>query len=220
MARAALSSSEIEAFRKRATRAATRLFAEHGYDGVTMRAIAKKLGTSPMAAYRYFANKAEIFALVRADAARRFSDGQVEQFGSTSDPAERIARMRDAYVQFALKYPDQYRVIFELRQDPHALQEKVTAELKPSTMAMVEAVRLAIEAGVFTGNPSTVAHLLWAHVHGLVSLHLAGRISAPSLEELLEVSRLAAGTKGPVEPAVPIRPTAAVPTKKKRKVSR
>jgi AcrR family transcriptional regulator len=218
MPRAALTTSEIEAFRKKATRAATRLFAEHGYDGVTMRAIAEKLGTSPMAPYRYFENKAEIFELVRADAARRFSDAQVKQFNSTTDPAERMSRMRDAYVQFALQHPDQYRVVFELRKDPETSQEAVTAELQPAVLAMVEAARSVIEAGFFSGDPVTVTHLLWAHVHGLVSLRLAGRISEASLQQLLEVTRLP--TSRGFLPGLTVSPPVAASPKRKAKVSR
>ncbi len=40
---------------------------------MTLRALAAELGCSPMTPYRYFENKAELFAVVRADAFRRFA---------------------------------------------------------------------------------------------------------------------------------------------------
>ena len=66
------SSGEISAFRERICAAAFELFATQGYAAVTMRAIATKIGCSPMTPYRYFVNKSEIFALVSAEAFRRF----------------------------------------------------------------------------------------------------------------------------------------------------
>ena len=65
MPRAALTEGEIESFRERICQAAARLFAENGYEAVTLRAIAAELGCSPMTPYRYFANKEEIFRAVR-----------------------------------------------------------------------------------------------------------------------------------------------------------
>src|SRR5690606_9753467 len=76
VARAALTEEAIDAFRARAVAAATRRFAEKGFEGVTMRAIATSLGVSPMTAYRYFAGKDELFAMVRREAFRRFADSQ------------------------------------------------------------------------------------------------------------------------------------------------
>lgn len=56
---------EIESFREGLCRVATRLFAERGVEGVTLRALARELGCSPRTPYRYFRNKDEIFLAVR-----------------------------------------------------------------------------------------------------------------------------------------------------------
>ena len=74
MPRAALSQVQVDDFRTALCGAATRLFAEQGYEGVTMRALAKSLDCSPMTPYRYFKNKAEIFDTVRSAGANRFGD--------------------------------------------------------------------------------------------------------------------------------------------------
>ena len=186
MPRPALSEAEIAAFRKKAIRVATRLFARDGYAAVTLRAIAEGLGTSHMAPYRYFENKAEIFAMVRADAFRRFSDAQEEAFASSEDPLARLVSMRKAYVRFALEHPDEYRVMFELGQEPEELYPTLAEESHRAFIALERAVKLAIDAEVLAGEPRTVAHLLWATIHGMVSLHLAGKLTLGStLDDLL-----------------------------------
>ena len=79
---AALSSVEIEAFRERIREAAARLFASAGYAAVTMRAVAAEVGCSAMTPYRYFASKEHIFAVVRAEAFRRFRGAKSGEEGS------------------------------------------------------------------------------------------------------------------------------------------
>ena len=186
MARHALSEAEIDAFRRRTVVAAARLFARHGYGAVTMRAIAAELGTSPMAPYRYFDNKAEIFAMVRAEGYRRFADAQEQAFGSSSDPLARLLEMRTAYVRFAVDHPDEYRVMFELHQEPEQSHPELSRESHRAFALLEEAARRAIAAGVLAGEPTTVAHLLWSSLHGMVSLKLAGKLTlGRSLEELL-----------------------------------
>ena len=74
MTRAALTQDEITSFRGEICEAATRLFAEHGYGGVTLRAISAEVGCSPMTPYRYFADKNAIFTAVRAAAFERFTE--------------------------------------------------------------------------------------------------------------------------------------------------
>ena len=72
--RPVLTDDEIAQSRADVCHAAEVLFARHGVDGVTMRQIAGELGWSSTTAYRYFRNKEEILAAVRAAAFNRFSE--------------------------------------------------------------------------------------------------------------------------------------------------
>jgi AcrR family transcriptional regulator len=199
MARAALTDDELQSFRAKAVRVATKLFAERGYDGVTMRAIAKKLGTSPMATYRYFANKAELFALVRAAATQEFVDYYEREAHADLPALLRLVRVREAYARFALDNPEQYRIIFELPETENEYPE-VTAANQRALDSLLKYAQLAIDLGLYEGDPLIVAHVMWAHIHGLVSLHLAGKLNAGlSLQQLLVRTQpvgLAASAKG------------------------
>lgn len=186
MPRAALTVEELSAFRKRAVRAATRLFAERGYQGVTLRSLAKALGVSPMTPYRYFENKAELFAMVRTQAFRRFAEAQRDAVGEVDDPEESLRLLGAAYVRFALEEPDAYRIMFELSQAPAGTYPELETEQARAFSYLREAVKRGVEAGLLEGEPLRRAHLLWAQAHGLVSLHLAGKlIMGCSLEDLI-----------------------------------
>jgi len=174
MPRAALSDNQVERFRDALCEVATRRFAEHGYDGVTMRALATDLGCSPMTPYRYFKNKAEIFAAVRGAAFARFADAQEAAAASSDDDRERLRALCRAYVRFALDEPAAYRIMFELEQS--SAPPQVGDEALRGWKVMLGVVDQAVKVGVLHGDAEVTAHLLWSGVHGLVALHLAGML--------------------------------------------
>ena len=83
-----------------------------------------------------------------------------------------------AYLQFAVEEPDYYRLMFEV---PDKSSSRPTAEqlavVKRSQLPLYEAVKTAAEAGLLEGSPMTVTNLLWAALHGVISLHLADKLT-------------------------------------------
>jgi AcrR family transcriptional regulator len=186
VARAALTVEELDAFRVRAVAAATRLFVERGYRGMTLRSLAKELGVSPMTPYRYFENKEELFSMVRTEALRRFADAQRDAVSGVQDPEEALRVLGRAYVSFALDEPDAYHIMFELLQAPAGTYPELEAEQARAFSYLHQAVQVGVDAGLLEGEALPRAHHLWAHLHGLVSLHLAGKLlMGCSLEELV-----------------------------------
>ena len=185
MARAALTHDEIASFRESICETATRLFAEHGYAGVTLRAIASELRCSPMTPYRYFADKEAIFTAVRAAAYARFAAALRAESGSP-DAEERLTALGNAYVQFALNESHAYRIMFELDQTPTIVDPDLLCAEGDSWNELRGAVVYAVEQGVIEGDVDVLAHCYWAALHGLVSLHLAGKLQlGRGLEELV-----------------------------------
>lgn len=199
MARLALRPDEIAAFRRRAGDAATRLFAAHGYDAVTMRAVADALGVSAMTPYRYLSGKDELIALVRTAAFERFADALERAIARAADPEDRLRRLKRAYLAFAARHGDAYRIMFELRGPDDARRWPDLAREAARAFGVLEdAVRAAVDAGVLDGDPLTIAHLLWAGAHGLASLHLAGRlVLGRSLPRLAAIEHELAGFRPP-----------------------
>jgi AcrR family transcriptional regulator len=199
MPRVALQQDEIAAFRARATGAAMKLFAKQGYEGVTMRALADELGVSAMTSYRYVNGKDELFALVRAEAFRRFGNALAAAAAKVATPTARLMRLKRAYIQFALDESDAYRIMFEVRT-PDAktdADEDVDTESRRAFGFLHEAVKAAVDERALSGDALAIARLLWASTHGLVSLFLAGRLSLRALEQLSAVDHELAGFRTP-----------------------
>jgi AcrR family transcriptional regulator len=175
MPRVALSPDQVEDFRMTLCEAATQLFAEHGYEGVTLRALAKTLSCSPMTPYRYFANKAEIFTAVRTAAADRFGYAIEAAVRAHKDHHSRLSAMCRAYVDFAVAEPHAYRIMFEIDRNLRGTNES-NSDIR-GWWVMHTAVSEAIHEGALTGEPNVVAHLLWSGVHGIVALHLSGMLA-------------------------------------------
>ncbi len=186
VARRTLTAEELGAFRARAVAAATRLFAERGYRGVTLRSLAKELGVSPMTPYRYFENKEELFAMVRSEAFRRFADAQRDAVAGIEDPEDALRMLGRAYVSFALDEPDAYHIMFELLQAPAGTYPALEIEQARAFSYLHAAVKANVKAELMEGESLPRAHYLWAQLHGLVSLHLAGKlVMGCSFEELV-----------------------------------
>ena len=172
-----LSPAEVEAFRGRLCKVAQHRFATQGRDGVSMRQLATALGCSPMTPYRYFRNKDDILAAVRAAAFDRFGDALeaaiVKARGDLRAQGEGVG---EAYIRFALKEREAYRLMFDLTQPhPDRYPELVRATTRARQLMSASLVKL-VEAGVFTCDPVVMGHVFWATMHGLIVLRLAGKL--------------------------------------------
>jgi len=177
MGRAALSDAEVEAFRERLVEGAARLFARHGFEGVTLRAIAAEVGCSPMTPYRYFPDKASLFAAVRTAANQAFASAQEAAVPPGASPMRALGALGRAYLEFARTRPDAYRLMFELSQPDAGDYPELAAASARSWLPIRTAVARAVESGDLEGDPELLAHVVWAGVHGVASLHLAGKLA-------------------------------------------
>lgn len=172
-----LSQSDVADFRERLCEAATKLFDARGREGFTMRELAAQLGISAMTPYRYFKDKDEILAAVRARAFNRFSEALENAFRSEGPAAARASAVYGAYVGFAFGEPAAYRLMFDLSQPDEALYPELVAANARARKTMTQYIRALVDEGVLVGDPDLMGHVFWATLHGAVVLKLAGKLS-------------------------------------------
>jgi AcrR family transcriptional regulator len=169
-----LSAEDIQDFRAELCRVATERFARYGYDGVTMRQLADDLGCSPKTPYRYFKDKDEILAAVRADAFRRFADALEAEARLHAEPTARAHAVGQAYLDFALANPSAYRIMFDVHRAEDTGHPELAREAARARVFITRQAEDMAAVGLVEGDPRVVGYAMWAAVHGLVVLRLAG----------------------------------------------
>lgn len=188
-----LSPSEISGMRERIGDAAAALYASGGEAAITMREIARAVGASPMGLYRYFDDRDAIIAYLRTRAFTRFAESLETAFARGSDPFARARAVGRAYLDFALAHPGDYRLMFDLSQPNEREDSPLAKASARATLTVTRHVDDLVAAGIVKGDARQVGRALWAAAHGVIVLHLAGRLPKGSdVRELyFETMRLA-----------------------------
>jgi AcrR family transcriptional regulator len=154
------------------------MIAEGGSAGVTMRAIGQRLGVSRAAPYRHFADKTALLVAVAANGFRRLGGRlQAIDAGGKRSSVERLRRLGEEYVRFALENPAHYRLMY----GREALTREELPELREAAEALfeqfVEVIRAHQRSGLIKRqNARAQAYVAWSAVHGLASLVIEGQI--------------------------------------------
>ena len=196
-----LTQDEIETFKARLCAVAERRFAEGGVASVSMRQLAEEMGCSPMTPYRYFKDKEDILAAVRTAAFDRFAAALEAAGASAGEPRERARAGGEAYLAFAFAEPNAYRLMFDMTQpggDRYPELERAGSRAHRTMSAHLETM---VERGLIHGDPQVLSYVIWASIHGLVMLHLAGKLpGGPGFRAIhAEMMRLLAqGMRAPI----------------------
>ena len=183
-----LTPNDVLQFRQRLCDLALKAFAEQGVEGMSLRGLAAAAGCSRTTPYRYFKNKADILAAVRQAQFQRMADDAEEVARSVSNPDERLVALARAYLSFALATPDAYRVMYSVAQQDEQRYPELVRQINRAQQPMMNAVDEAIESGSIKGDPANIVHVLWAGLHGIISLHLSDKLHMRrDIEELAEV---------------------------------
>lgn len=179
-----LSESDVADFRERLCVAAERLFAERGPDAVTMRQLASELGVSPMTPYRYFHDKDDILAAVRANGFNRFAEALEKARAEGRSARGKGAAVGEAYVAFALEHPHTYKLMFDLNQPEEGKYPELVEAGRRARATLSDYVNDLIAEGVLAGDPEQIGTMFWAAAHGAVVLELAGKLPPGTAKDL------------------------------------
>jgi AcrR family transcriptional regulator len=100
--------------RDRLLDAATVLFAETGFSGTAVAAIAKRAGVTTGAIYSNFAGKDELFAAVVERQMQRQADAYRALYAAGGSPADRMQRGADRWMSLISEEPDYFPLFVEV----------------------------------------------------------------------------------------------------------
>lgn len=161
------------------------VYIELGLHGLSMRKVAQNVNLSATAIYRHFEDKQALLIAMIDEGFQRFLTYLSEALEATS-PQERMNKTGRRYVEFALDNPGFYNLIFVAPQLWPApdLPDKVRQRSDAAFQFLIDRIR---DQNHTADEEARVrARSVWALTHGLVSLHLAGKLGKDR-EEFMQI---------------------------------
>jgi AcrR family transcriptional regulator len=149
--------------------AAREEFVRYGYEGVSMRKLAERVGCSHGNLYLHFKDKAALFDCLFEESYGQFAKAleRVPESVKRGDPVKFLRKAGRAYVEFGLANASVYEFVFMLRRpeqkhelSPHFAYDRVRSLVQ----------RCIDEKRFRQVDGDAASQVLWAAAHGITSL--------------------------------------------------
>lgn len=165
-----------EDFRREILDSARELFINEGYERFSMRKLAEKIDYSATTIYLYFKDKDDLLFAICEEFFEHFT-AQLKHIRSVSqDPIETLRQALLYLMEFGLKNPNQYKVIFFTKSNIYGNREEFVEKesMARNTYFMFrEMVQDCIKAGRMRDlDVDVIAHTLAITSHGLITMTL------------------------------------------------
>lgn len=153
--------------------AASKMFADRGYEAVTLRAIAKEIGYTHAVIYQHFPDKAHILAELSRETIGLLIQNFDEIAGKNPRPKERLFATSRGLIQFCTAHPQQFRNVFFGPENRDGIRagRYIDDIGKPLFERFVQLFfEVARDEGLPSREDIVVAHTWWYTIFGLATL--------------------------------------------------
>ncbi|MFK7846968.1 MAG: TetR/AcrR family transcriptional regulator [Rhodothermales bacterium] len=155
------------------------LLVTNGYASLSMRRIAREMDYSATSIYLHFKNKDALFHALIEEGMNVLLERQRKIAQQYSDNV--LARLRalcEGYIAFGLEYPEYYEIMFMLHPELTSRFPKESFRRARRNLALM---KITLDEGMKTGvvdieNSHASTNVMWASLHGAVSILLAQRL--------------------------------------------
>lgn len=198
--------------REQILEAAKAILVEEGYDGLSMRRVAARVGISSTALYLYFKEKEELLDTVCHRVFERLVPKMFELIAKDDDPLQLLREGLRLYISFGLQHPDEYRIVFLTRRPteswdhlaPLQYVDRWGQERVNTFMFLIEGLRRCQVAGrIRAGDLKVMGETVLAGMHGLLALLILSPKQEWSAPEILidaQVELIVRGLRPDPEP--------------------
>ena len=150
------------------------LIAEQGVRALTLREIATRLNVSRMAPYRHFADKDALLSAIAAAGFSKFAEAlEAAERNAPVDFVSQADALAVAYVRFARENGAHFEVMFGGGGEPQFLDEAGKDIANKCFLILENMVQRGQEKQrILPGDPTAIAQMIWATVHGISTLGL------------------------------------------------
>jgi AcrR family transcriptional regulator len=162
--------------REMAISAAAKHVETEGYQSLTARKVASKIGYTVGTLYHVFRNFDDLVIHLNAQTLDEMAGLIQQQTRKKRNPEVRIKTMAEVYVKYATDHPDRWRLVFE-HQAPRGLPTPVQMKERRDVMFEMVADNLSeIAPGRQAQQIDHTATALWSGIHGICILALTGKL--------------------------------------------
>ncbi len=188
----------VEAIRERILAEALFIINQDGYDDLSMRKLAKRLGVTAKTIYNYYSNKDELYLMALIKGFQALSEEFQAAYESSENPVEKMRAVVHAYVRWGIENRHYYNIMFSMNTPKYTdyvgtpmeevaeKQNQVALQLVKIGTAILEEV--ASYNGSITPDEITFRLLhIWSTLHGMVSLYISRvTLEVGNLQEALD----------------------------------
>jgi AcrR family transcriptional regulator len=160
---------------------ARQMLEKAGPESISFRAIARAAGVSQTAPYNHFTSKEHLLATLATIGFRELEESQAAATRDAGTIDGQIDGLGRAYVRFACRHPQLYRLMFGVGMSNWRARQDVAEAKKASFRPLQEALAASLMTG--RGNSAatveTAAVAAWALAHGLSMLLIDGALDVP-----------------------------------------
>ncbi|WP_344315161.1 TetR/AcrR family transcriptional regulator [Fodinicola feengrottensis] len=166
-----------DALRERGVASALALLAEEGVTGLTTRTVARRANASVPAIYEVFGDKAGLIREVFFQGFRMLGDS-LSATPPTADPLEALRHLAEAFRRFVVTNPVLSQIMFSrpfADFDPTADDDNAGVKVRK---VFLRHIRGAVDAGLFVGDPTDIAHVFFSFIDGMAAAEAAHRLGS------------------------------------------
>lgn len=184
MARQTRSPEVIEKIKKDIIEEAMKLILEMGFNNMSMRKLADRVGMSATNLYYYYSGKDEIYLNIQIKGFQALQTILEKIDIPGKDPIETLRKMIQGYLEFGFKNPDYYQIMLNSdtpryleyknknkKMEPIAFKAKQMAINAIAVPLKVMEQISSINDAVPTTDIDFRAYQLWITLHGIVTLN-------------------------------------------------
>ena len=181
--------------------AARALFVEEGYQNVSIRKIADRIGYSPAAIYSYFESKDDIFLALAEEGFRMLleSGSCTRDTTVTDGPLDCIRAVFLNVYEFSKQHPEYHALMFLDRSVPRISRDwERFGFVRDMQLQLTALIQQAIDRGDFAPDrePGVIFKVLLAAVHGVSAMRLCDRLGAEDDADALAEATIDAALNG------------------------
>jgi AcrR family transcriptional regulator len=161
------------------------IIAEDGAAGLSLRDLARRVGVTQTAPYRHFEDRDALLATVAEEGFRLLKE-RLEANGdecaiATTDTSNPIRQIGERYIDFAIKNPSHYRVMFGPFVSSAKRDKKFPGLIDTAEALhghLISIIEVGQSLGLFREGPAVeIADSTWSLMHGLATLIIDKHIS-------------------------------------------